>query len=271
MHPVTITNALRHARGYQPRAIQNRLNSLYSTGPRTPEGKARSSQNALKHGLTSRLPVLPTEDPAAYQQHCKQFHDEHEPATATEFQLVQELADTAWRLNRIPLLEADLFERAANPPNETARMLFDIVDATKAIAKLGIHGNRLSRQFQKTLQLLTEIQGDRQLTERRDLVRAAGIMELCKHKGLPWNPADDGFDFSIEFVQKYAERLTRQNDARFAEYARFESGPVLLTPSTFAKPWDPPPTYSPLSRRNNPPEVVAKHLATSGTGLPAGR
>ncbi len=86
-----------------------------STGPRTAAGKQRSSMNALTHGLTSRSPVLPSEDPAAYQHHCRQFFDEYQPATPTESQLTQELADTAWRLNRIPHLEADLFSRDPNP------------------------------------------------------------------------------------------------------------------------------------------------------------
>ena len=61
-------------------------------------------------------PSLATEDPAAYQRHCRQFFDEYQPATYTETQLTQELADTAWRLNRIPMLEAELLDRAANPP-----------------------------------------------------------------------------------------------------------------------------------------------------------
>jgi hypothetical protein len=43
-----------------------------------------------------------TEDPAAYQLHSRQFFDEYQPATPTETQLTQELADTAWRLNRPP-------------------------------------------------------------------------------------------------------------------------------------------------------------------------
>ena len=100
----------------------NRANALLSTGPRTAAGKQRSSQNALTHGLTCRSPVLATEDPAAYQLHCRQFFDEYQPATPTESQLIQELADTARRLNRIPALEAALLDRAANPPSEQARM-----------------------------------------------------------------------------------------------------------------------------------------------------
>jgi hypothetical protein len=223
MQPLTITAALRHAAGYDHRPTCERERPSHAMGPRTPEGKARSSMNALTHGLTSRNPVLPSEDPAAYQQHCKQFHDEYQPATATEVQLVRDLADTSWRLNRIPFLEADLLARAANPPNEQARIAFDIVDAHRALASLSTHGQRLSRQFQKTLQLLLDTQEDRLITARRDLTRAAGIMELQKYKGLPWDPAEDGFDFSKEHVELYAQRLLRQNDSRNIAYIKFEA------------------------------------------------
>ena len=41
----------------------NRRNAQLSTGPKTPEGKATSSQNATQHGLTSQRVVLPDEDP----------------------------------------------------------------------------------------------------------------------------------------------------------------------------------------------------------------
>ena len=39
----------------------NRANSELSTGPRTEEGKARSSQNSLKHGAFSKSILLPGE------------------------------------------------------------------------------------------------------------------------------------------------------------------------------------------------------------------
>jgi hypothetical protein len=204
----------------------NRANATLCTGPRTAAGKQRSSQNALTHGLTSRSPVLATEDPAQYQRHCRQFFDEYQPATPTETQLAQELADTAWRINRIPALEAALLDRAANPPTEQAAIDFDIVDAHRALATLGLHGQRLSRQFQRALEALREIQADRAERERRDLKDAAALLELHKHKGVPWEPSDHGFVFSKEDVERFSQRLMRLNESRHIEYVRFYLPPT---------------------------------------------
>jgi hypothetical protein len=198
------------------RARANRSNALLSTGPRTAAGKRRSSQNATTHGLTSRAPVLATEDPAAYQLHCRQFFDEYQPATPTETQLTQELADTAWRINRIPALEVALLDCADT----------DIVDAHRALATLGLHYTRLSRQFQKSLDTLREIQADRVERQLRDLKDAAALLELHKHKGLPWEPADRGFVFSRDHVERFAQRTMRLNEARHIEHVRFHMPPA---------------------------------------------
>ena len=119
MSAATITspapNAPIHRSPAADRPAINRANSQHSTGPRTEAGKQRSSLNALRHGLTAASPVLPSEDPAAHADHRRRFFDEYKPATPTESQLVQELADTSWRLNRIPLMEADVLARAAAP------------------------------------------------------------------------------------------------------------------------------------------------------------
>jgi hypothetical protein len=196
-----------------------------ATGPRTAAGKQRSSQNAITHGLTSRSPILSTEDAAEYQRHCRQFLDEYQPATATETQLVKELADTAWRLNRIPHLEAALLDRAANPPSEQAAIDFDIVDAHRALATLGLHYQRLSRQFQKALEQLRNIQSERAERERRDLKDAAALLEFHKHKGLPWQPADHGFVFSKDQVEALSQRLILLNQSRHIEHVRFHMQP----------------------------------------------
>ena len=203
------------------RAAINRANAEHSTGPRTPEGKARSSHNALRHGLTSRGAVLPCEDPAAYQQHCHQFFDEYQPATPTETQLTQELADTAWRLNRIPALEADLLRRAGRD------MESGMTELHRTLATLSLHGARLSRQFQKTLHQLRQLQAERLNRRAHDLKQAAGLLEGHKYKSLPYEPTQDGFVFSSDEVESHSQRLMRQNETRHVAYSRFECDPRL--------------------------------------------
>ena len=193
------------------REAANRANAQHSTGPRTEAGKQRSSQNALTHGLTATSPVLPTENRAAYDDHCRRFFDEYKPATPTESQLVQELADTSWRLNRIPLLETDALTRAHPPADPEQEVTFDIVDAHKILATLGLHSGRLSRQFQKALTQLRDLQEDRLRQEKRQLRDAAEILIRHRRKGLTWDPADDGFVFSKEQVERHAQFLIHQN------------------------------------------------------------
>ncbi len=210
-----------------PRRLRaNRANAQLSTGPRTESGKQRSSLNALRHGLTSHTAVLPSEDAQAYQHHCQQFRDEYQPKTPTETQLVQELADTAWRLNRIPLLEADLLTRAADTRATREPIACDIAEATRALATL--HGQRLSRQFQKTLDHLRALQTERREREQHELKRAASLLELHKHKGIPYDPAQDGFVFSQSEIEAHSQRLMRQNEARRIAYLRFEADPQLV-------------------------------------------
>jgi hypothetical protein len=218
-----------------PRHRANRANALLSTGPRTPAGKQHSSLNALRHGLTAASAVLPSEDPAAFAAHRRRFFDEYRPATPTESQLVQELADTSWRLNRIPLLEAEVLSRASAPIPPDREITFDIVDAHRLLANLGIQGHRLSRQFQKNLDKLREIQAGRAERERRALKDAAALLELHKHRGIPWQPAElfaeDGFVFSKDRIERFAQRLKHLNQARHIEYVLFHAPPSPPVPN----------------------------------------
>jgi hypothetical protein len=198
-------------RWHERRAAVNRENAQHSTGPRTNAGKQRSSLNSLRHGLTAASPVLPTEDRAAYEDHRRRLFDEYKPATPTESQLVQELADTSWRLNRIPLLEADALTRALPPADAEQEVTFDIVDAHRILATLGLYSTRLSRQFHKSLDQLRDIQAERRRLENRQLRDAAEILIRHQRKGLPWEPAEDGFVFSIEQIERQARLLTHEN------------------------------------------------------------
>jgi hypothetical protein len=102
----------------------NRQNGQRSTGPVTVPGKAASSQNAFRHGLTSARIVLPGEDPAEYDAHRESLLSQYKPANDIECTLVEELAATSWRL-----LRARRFETAV-----LAKMLEGASDIEAAFA-----------------------------------------------------------------------------------------------------------------------------------------
>ena len=86
----------------------NRSNALNGAGPRTAEGKARSSRNALTHGLTAQEILIPGEDVAAYRSFEQQLIDDLQPNGSCEVELIERLAATNWHLRRIPRFEAAL-------------------------------------------------------------------------------------------------------------------------------------------------------------------
>ena len=59
----------------------NRRNARLSTGPKSPQGKAAVSRNALKHGFRSDIykQVLVAEDSESYDQLLAGLIAEHQP------------------------------------------------------------------------------------------------------------------------------------------------------------------------------------------------
>jgi hypothetical protein len=87
----------------------NRRNARLSTGPVTEEGKNRSRQNAVRHGLTAETVIDALEDAedyAAFEMAVTADYDAH---TAVERELVLRLASLLWRLRRATAIETGLF------------------------------------------------------------------------------------------------------------------------------------------------------------------
>ena len=94
------------------RLAANRANAQHSTGPTSAQGKAFSSLNAVKTGLTGRTVVLPSDDALAYQNHMLAYQNELKPVGAQESDLVASVANGMWRLNAFPALNKTSSPRA---------------------------------------------------------------------------------------------------------------------------------------------------------------
>src|SRR5712692_4164590 len=87
----------------------NRLNAQKSTGPTSPEGKARSALNALKSGIDAWSTIICGEDPAELETLTEQFLQHYRPSNPVQLSLVDTLISTEWIQRRLRRIEAQLW------------------------------------------------------------------------------------------------------------------------------------------------------------------
>jgi hypothetical protein len=86
----------------------NRRNAQKSTGPKSPQGKAASSLNALKTGIHSDTAVLPCEDRAAHDALVAAYYQRFRPTLPEERVYVDEIIRCEWTLLRLRRTESEL-------------------------------------------------------------------------------------------------------------------------------------------------------------------
>lgn len=141
----------------------NRANAQLSTGPRTGAGKAASSQNARKHGLSSQyLPLSDAERPL-FEQLEAGLRAEVLPKGPLQESIFRELTAAAWKRDVVCRLLAEAGAGASSD------LLFaDEIPAR--VRKLLRHKADQDRAFNRALRQLKELQTTDQL--RRALIHA---------------------------------------------------------------------------------------------------
>jgi hypothetical protein len=84
----------------EAKIASNRQNSLKSTGPKTVEGKERSRQNGLKHGMAGSGVVLVAEDVGEVERRNEALQAELAPKSSLGQILVLQLATLSVRMER---------------------------------------------------------------------------------------------------------------------------------------------------------------------------
>jgi hypothetical protein len=210
----------------------NRLNAEKSQGPTSAPGKARSSMNALRHGLTARVVVLPSEDMDAYRKFSEEIVDSLDAQTPVELQFAQTVADNQWRINRIRSIEDGMlgmghFEAAgdfdAGHPEIhaafTAAKAFR--DDSKSFVNLSIYEQRLHRSMKESLRQLRELQTERREKNKTEMDDAIRLLKTQQMKGLPFDPAANGVVLASAEITAESARRDRLQDSLLAEEANF--------------------------------------------------
>src|ERR1700722_364614 len=150
-------------------AAANLANAQQSTGPVTEAGKAASSQNALKHGLTAKTVLLPGEDEAAYAQMCEGMFAAFAAAGTPHKDRTQLLCDTQWRPQRCRRIEAAILSA-------------DALDF-KALDIMSKHESRLKKQYYVTLKEARAMIDTRLIRQEAEMREAMTIRRAGKLSG----------------------------------------------------------------------------------------
>ncbi len=200
----------------QAQVAANQANAQLSTGPKSPEGKAKSSRNALKTGLTGRTIMLAKDQAEIYEHHILNYALQFNPQGARENELVQSIADCRWRLGSIPCLESALYARGFHEfadmfedddENQRALLIMGEVMTRyrKDFANLVLQELRLARRANQEEETLKAMQRKRIAEYDEELKLATELYLAAKQENKPFDPAKLGFEFSIHDLELHAE------------------------------------------------------------------
>jgi hypothetical protein len=192
--------------------IANQQNSQLSTGPRSESGKQKAALNSTRHGFTGQVVMLTAEEAEPYRRFNEEFMIELKPVGAMEQQLARTIIDAHWRINQIHATESAIYalghrqylEQFADETPETAAAMaraMTFENKRKDLDRLHRYESRLQRQAAKDFALLRELRAMRMELEDRKKERA---VRMFLKKGKDWNPADFGFVWSIEEIERMA-------------------------------------------------------------------
>jgi hypothetical protein len=131
----------------------NQHNASLSTGPKTPEGKAAAARNSTRHGLSGAFAVLPHEDQDEFDILLACLRDEFQPANEHESFLVEQMAQSRWRLARARRLETAMFEQMLKgviPADDDQRIAAKLLNGgDRALATIERYAGAAERSYYK--------------------------------------------------------------------------------------------------------------------------
>jgi len=222
-------------------AALNQTSTRRYTGPRTPEGKARSSQNARRHGVTAQTTVMTDEDRLHHDDFCNRMMADLAPVGSMEIFLASSVAEEAWRLNYTRaqcnnIVALGHFDSSDPYTDEHPEVQTAIVAAettrnqAKQLELLSLYEQRIHRKFQKHYDELKKAQAERLAKRKAELEDARLLSQMAKVQHLPYLPAEDEFVFSTDEIDRYTARHHRFRLAKKEEFKYMEHFHLLELP-----------------------------------------
>jgi hypothetical protein len=211
----------------------NRRNAQNSTGPQSPETKAKTRLNAMRDGFTGQITTLSDEDRPIFEKFKSDFINDLAPKTVMELSLASSMAWDTWRLNHLRAVEMNLY--ALGTANNSVEIESDdpqihaaisgavtFVDEAKRFALMSMYEQRMNRSIHKNLATLRELQAERKQNYHRDIEEEIILARANDIKGLPYEvpaaPTPNGSVFSNPEIFAAAHRVTVLQAAKTTLY-----------------------------------------------------
>jgi hypothetical protein len=202
----------------------NQANAKLSTGPTSPTGKQIASQNSVKHQLTGKgSPALPGEEDAV-AEHVQGYLEAYAPVGVPERDLVVNIAENHWRLQRCHALETALFnkiimEQTDNPSSAIADAW---LDSTRGLRSVATYAARIQRAIEKNTAELKSLQTERKAAYAKAEAEAMLLTQLAHAKGESPDVSKDfpspercgGFVYALPEVARLLGRAARLEEAK---------------------------------------------------------
>ena len=136
--------------------LANRENATHSTGPTSEEGKAKTSQNAVRHHLTGRGLIVPLGLESAFSDFERGLRTNFMPNTSVEEMIFKRILECGWNLERCRLAQATLFEQSST----VDPLLDDHLDAK--FARIDKYARQFENSMYKAMRELSKLQTEAQ-------------------------------------------------------------------------------------------------------------
>jgi hypothetical protein len=195
----------------------NRLNALNSTGPTSPQGKARVSRNAIKHGMFASQLVLSGESQEDFDEFSRGLLLRMNPRDVLELNLAQQVISAQWRIRRLHAAEVEMYElqgqnlrqrikqQAKSESSQRWQQLCSLESDAKYLAQS--IKQRQRRQLPPKQQWLDEQQKVQQQIQTLQAMNRAAEIEPAPTAPQVLADMISGDDPAIERLQRYEQRL----------------------------------------------------------------
>ena len=216
-----------------------------STGPKTVEGKAKSSRNSIKHGIFCKDLLLPGEDEEALRQLRNGMLLSYNPKNEAELMLVDRIIDACWRLHRVRSAESQRLTQAfpqygLSTAQQLFAQMFERVEKTPE--RYQAYTTKLENQMHRAINQLRAMRKEQQQqNEASELTNVLTQDEPIVEQTIPQEAVKD---------EAKESQVTVKTEAATAVPVKDEPAPAPVPPTP--TPVVAPQPVQPWNRRLDP-------------------